>query len=390
MKIFLICGEKSGDNIVCKVLEKLKEELKDSYSEIEFAGIVFNETSEKYGIKQVFHPKELAVLGIGDIIFNLANILDKINDTANKVIDFQPDLIISVDAYDFCIRVVKKIRKIEKQKDKRQSQIWHIVAPSVWAYWSFRAKVLARYYDRLFYLLPFETKYFKPFETIRRKDGRGFLSTFIGYPATFQERDGSIMKDSNLIGITLGSRKNEIYRHYDLIIATIIRLKMFNSNLNFAFLVTKETVEMIKQIFKDFKNLTFIVDDEEKRQTIQKCALVIAKSGTNNIEIGALGTPMVVYYKTSWLTYLFAKIFAKIKFINLFNITLNKQIVPEFVQKHATADNLAGTVVYLLTNNGLRIQQVDQINKAISLMQRQDKIYPTDIVVEEIEKRIAR
>ena len=387
MKIFLICGEKSGNNIICKILDKLKEELKEKYNQIDFAGIVFDETAENYNIKQFFHPKELAVLGIGDIIFNLANILDKINNTANKIADYQPDLIISVDAYDFCIRVVKKIRKIEK-KQNRQTKIWHVVAPSVWAYWSFRAKVLAKYYDKLFYLLPFEYKYFKPLEVIKRKDGRGFASTFIGYPATFQNRDNTAIKDSNLIGITLGSRKSEILRHKDLIISTIMRLKMFNPNLHFAMLTTKETMEQNKQIFQDFKNISYYDDENEKKQIIQKCCLVIAKSGTNNIEVGALGTPMIVYYKTSWLTYLFAKIFAKIKFINLFNITLNKQIIPELVQKNATADNLASAIMHLLTNNGVRMQQVSQIDKAISLMQRQDKVYPTDIVVNEIVAEI--
>ena len=163
---------------------------------------------------------------------------------------------------------------------------------------------------------------------------------------------------------------------------------MFNSDLHFAMLTTKETTEQIKQIFQDFKNISYHDDENEKKQIIQKCCLVIAKSGTNNIEVGALGTPMIVYYKTSWLTYLFAKIFAKIKFINLFNITLNKQIIPELVQKNATADNLASTVVYLLTNNGIRFQQIKQIDKAISLMQRQDKVYPTDIVVNEIVAEI--
>ena len=55
MKIFLICGEKSGNNIICKILDKLKSELKEKYNLIDFAGIVFNETAEQYNIKQFFH-----------------------------------------------------------------------------------------------------------------------------------------------------------------------------------------------------------------------------------------------------------------------------------------------------------------------------------------------
>ena len=401
MKVFLICCEKSGNNILYQVLEQLKRELND-FDKIVFSGIVFSETATKFNIKQLFHPQELAVLGIGDVIFNLPKIVDRITDVANYVSDFQPDLLISVDAYDFCIRVVKKIRALEEKKKNKTTddekkdgnnlnpkqciQMWHIVAPSVWAYWSFRAKTLAKYYDRLFYLLPFEKKYFKPLEIIKRHNGRGFLSTFIGYPATFQNRNKDIQKDNELIGITLGSRNGEIYRHKNLIISVIMKLKMINKNFKFAILTTPDTNEFAKKALGEFRNISFIDNEEEKNEIIQKCVLCIAKSGTNNIEIGSLGTPMVVYYKTSFLTYLFAKIFAKIKFINLFNITLNKNVIPELIQQYATADNIVNTVMHLLTNNGIRIKQVEQIDKAISMMQRDDKKYPANVIIEEIIK----
>ena len=95
--------------------------------------------------------------------------------TAKAIIKFQPDLVLSVDAYDFCIRVAKKVRKIQNKtqiNDKNTKfkpiTFWHIVAPSVWAYFSGRAKTLAKYYNHLFYLLPFERKYFAPFENKRK------------------------------------------------------------------------------------------------------------------------------------------------------------------------------------------------------------------------------
>ena len=387
MKIFLICCEKSGNNLLCKILQQLKQELKN-FEDIEFAGVVFSDTALEFNIKQLFSPQELAVIGIGDILFNFPKIVDRITDVANYVYDFQPDLFISVDAYDFCVRVAKKVRKMRKNTKENHKPIfmWHIVAPSVWAYWSFRAKTLAKYYDRLFYLLPFERQYFKPLEVVKCKNGRGFLSTFIGYPATFQKRNESITKDNELIGITLGSRNGEVYRHKHLILSIIMKLKMINQNFKFAIFTTTETHEFIKKIFGEFNNINFYNNEEDKKKIIQQCVLCIAKSGTNNIEIGALGTPMVTYYKTSCLTYLFAKLFAKIKFINLFNITLKKDIIPEFIQKQATADNIVAATMHLLTNNGIRMQQVQQIDKAIRIMQRQDGFTPTAVVADNIRQ----
>lgn len=389
MKIFLICGEKSGENILCQILDKINEsknnKLQNINEQIEIAGIVSDEIAKKYNIKQLFSSQELAILGIGDILFNIAKIIDRITDSANKITLFKPNLIISIDAYDFCVRVVKKIRKIEKKQNKKeQIKIWHIVAPSVWAYWSFRAKILAKYYNRLFYLLPFEQDYFKPLEKNDTKNHHQFLSTFIGYPATFQTKIPSIEKDNKLIGITIGSRINEIKRHKDLIISVIMTLKILDKNIKFVILATKETKDIIKQNFNEIENVTIIDNERDEKKTIQKCSLFIAKSGTNNIEIGSLGTPMITYYITSWLTYFFAKLFAKIKFVNLFNITLKKQIIPEFIQKQATSTNIAYEAYKIISNEHIKNEQISQINKAIEMMQKKDKKYPTQIVANEV------
>ncbi len=380
MKIFLICGEKSGDNLINQILDKINRD-NDVFNNIELAGIVSDETAKKFNIKQFFNPKELAILGIGDIIFNIPKIIDRITDTVNEINNFKPDLIITIDAYDFCIRVAKKIRKTNKTV-----QIWQIVAPSVWAYWEFRAKILSKYYNRLFYLLPMERNYFKPLEKNNYKNSNNFSSTFIGYPASFQEKNTKITKNNKLIGITIGSRKSEVKRHKKLIASVIMKLKIFDNNLNFAIFTTENTEKDIKKLLSDFKNINFFNKKEDKQKIIQECILVIAKNGTNNVEIGALGAPMIIYYKTSILTYLFAKCFAKIKSINLFNIVLNKKIIPEFLQNQATADNLVNEAIRFINDENLRQKQIEEINNAIFLMQRKDKKHPIDIVSEEIVK----
>lgn len=386
MKLFVICAEQSGENIIKYILDKIKTDYQIENDRLEIMGIVSSDTATTFNIKQIFSPKELAMLGIGDILTKIPSLLDRITDTVNNIMDFQPDLIVSVDTYDFCIRVAKKVRKLTNNPKNISHNItmWHIVAPSVWAYWSGRAKTLSKYYDRLFYLLPFEKKYFKPLERKTTTKNKGFISTFIGYPATFQQNTQSLTKNNHLIGITIGSRKGEIIRHKDLIFNTILRLTIIDSKYRFIILATKDTASFLKKIFHDLKNVSVIDDDEEKHKIIQQCVLIIAKSGTNNIEIGALGTPMITYYKTSMLTYLFAKIFAKVKMINLYNITLGKKVIPELIQKEANPDNLTQIAYELLTDEAKRNWQLEQIHMAITLMQREDRTYPLNIVAEEI------
>ncbi|GEM_PF-6747885 len=388
-KVFLICAEKSGNNILEGVLERLKTELKNDFSNIEFEGIVFDETAKKYNIKQLFSPSKLAMFGIGDILFKIPELLDRITYTANTIIKHKPDLVISVDAYDFCFRVARKVKKYSKKnKDEKVKNIKmvHIVAPSVWAYLPRRAKNVAKYFNHLFYLLPFEKKYFKPHERYENKQHNigEFLTTFIGFPATFQNKDANIHKDPKAIGITIGSRYGEISRHKDLILETIMRLKMLDKDLKFFVLSTKETEPIIKNIFKHLKNVFIISDEDEKKKTIQKCALIIAKSGTNNIEIGALGTPMIVFYKTSPLTYILGKFFATTKLINLYNISLNKMAIPELIQQKAHPNNLTRLVINFLSDEEQGKKQIDDINLAIKTMQTDKQEYPIDIVAKKI------
>ena len=387
-KVFFICAEKSGNNIIKQVLEELKnnDKYKDlNFENLELKGVVFEDIAKDYNITQLFSPKQLSVFGIGDILFALPRIIDRINDTANAIINFQPDLVLSVDAYDFCIRVAKKVKKIQnKSTDKNYKQItfWHIVAPSVWAYLEGRARTLAKYYNRLFYLLPFEKRYFYPYENSQQ--GHKFETTFIGFPAVYQNPDTSIKKQNDLIGIMIGSRQKEIKRHKQVALDTILRLKMFNKDLRFVIFSTKDTTDVITKYFKKIKNLTIINNEDEKITTIQKCKFVIAKSGTNNIEIGALKTPMITYYKTSFLTYILGKMFTKVKYINLFNITLDKMVIPELIQKDANANNITWYAVQMLEKDYICNFQVEQVEKAIKKMKNETEYLPLQIVAQHL------
>lgn len=414
MKLFLICAEKSGSNIIKQVLERLQKN-GTNLQDIEIRGVVYDDVATEFHIKPLFSPKQIAVLGIGDILTRIPRIVSKINLTAKEIATWSPDLVLSVDAYDFCYRVVKKAKQMGAQ-----TNFVHIVAPSVWAYWSGRAKNVVKYFDHLFYLLPFEKKYFPSNDKAKKKEEWGekkyisqdnqddveiaaesakkempewflqdiesckkrkkaqiarcnnFTATFVGFPATFQERDEGIIKDKKLIGITVGSRRGEIERHKNIMLSALARLRLMDKNLHFVVLATPNFHEELQQFFSPIKNISVISNEKEKRQIIQKCQLVISKSGTNSIEIGALGTAMIVYYKVAKITAMFARMFAKIRFVNLFNITMNRMVVPELIQNNATAENIANMAYRMINNDKILDEQLINIRHAISIMQNQD------------------
>ena len=390
--------------------------------DIEMRGVVYDDVAAEFHVKPLFSPKQIAVLGIGDILTSIPRIVSKINLTAKEIATWSPDLVLSVDAYDFCYRVVKKAKQMGAQ-----TKFIHIVAPSVWAYWSGRAKNVVKYFDHLFYLLPFEKKYFPSNDKVKKKEEWGekkyisqdnqedveiavgsaktempewflqdiesckkrkkvqtarcnnFSATFVGFPATFQERDEGIIKDKKLIGITVGSRRGEIERHKNIMLSTLARLRLMDKNLHFVVLATPDFHEELQQFFTPVKNISVVSDEAEKRQMIQKCQLVISKSGTNSIEIGALGTAIIVYYKVAKMTAMFARMFAKIRFANLFNITTNRMIVPELIQSNATAENIANLAYRMVNSEEILDEQLHNVKHAISMMQNQNG-KPIDII----------
>ena len=414
MKLFLICAEKSGSNIIKQVLERLQKD-GTNLQDIEMRGVVYDDVANEFHVKPLFSPSEIAVLGIGDILTSIPRIVSKINLTAKEIATWSPDLVLSVDAYDFCYRVVKKAKQMGAQ-----TKFIHIVAPSVWAYWSGRAKNVVKYFDHLFYLLPFEKKYFPSNDKAKKKEEWGekkyisqdnnedveiaaesaktevpewflqdiesckkrkkiqtarcnnFTATFVGFPATFQERDADIVKDKKLIGITVGSRRGEIERHKNVMLSTLARLRLMDKNLHFVALATPDFHEELQQFFAPVKNISVVSDEAEKRKMIQQCQLVISKSGTNSIEIGALGTAMIVYYKVAKITAMFARMFAKIRFVNLFNITMHRMIVPELIQSNATAENIANVAYNMVNNEEILDEQLHNVKHAISMMQNQN------------------
>ena len=149
-KIFIITGESSGDKIASLIIKKLKEKILD----IQILAIGGeNIKSEK--IDCIFDIKDIAYMGFIDVLKNLFSIKEKINLTVKKILEFNPDVIFSVDSPDFSYRVLNKVKNANNK-----IRTVHLVAPQVWAWRENRKKILYKFIDHLLLLFPVEIKYF--------------------------------------------------------------------------------------------------------------------------------------------------------------------------------------------------------------------------------------
>jgi lipid-A-disaccharide synthase len=348
-KIFIITGESSGDKIGSLVIKKLKEKNLD----IQFLAIGGeNIKSEK--VDCIFNIKDIAYMGFIDVLKNIFSIKAKINLTVKKILEFNPDVIFSIDSPDFSFRILNKVKNINNKIKKI-----HLVAPQVWAWRENRKKKLYKFIDHLLLLFPFEKKYFD-----------GFVrNSFVGHPFF----DFSVFKinklenkDKKYFTLCPGSRNSELKTFMPIFVEVI---KKINLNNNFIFHIP--TSENNKNFVNDYlqkskiNNFIITTNEEEKNFYIKDSILTISKSGTITLDICKNQCPLIVVYKTSWLNYLLIKPFVKTKYGNILNIIAQKELIPELIQDKCNPDEIYKLAKEFIENDLLRKNLVNNYTKIL-------------------------
>ena len=161
IKIFVCCTEQSGENICSNILSRL------DLDKCQVDGVC-GKQSEKYISNKLYDLSEFKSLGFFEILLSISKYIKMITRLKNYIINNEYDLVITIDSPDFNFNLVNKLRKLKYKK-----KIIHIVAPTVWAWRSYRAKKFANIFDEIFLLFNFEKKYFN-FKNLKK--------TFIGHP----------------------------------------------------------------------------------------------------------------------------------------------------------------------------------------------------------------
>lgn len=381
-KLFIIAGEKSGDLLGSKILAKIDKE------KFAIEGIGGN-LMEATGLRSRFPMRELSVMGIFEVLPKIFKLLRLINYTAKYIIETKQDVVLTIDSPDFCFRVMKKVKKLDKEN--RIKKI-HFIAPSVWAYRKDRAKKISKIYDRLFCILPFEPPYFEKY---------GLKTIFVGHPIfdkdsleySFNSGLVSYKEDSKIISITAGSRINEVKKLLPIILKSITMLNEKYSGFYYNFLATEDTYDIIAKSIETngIKNTKILTKQNDKNKSLEDSILAIAKSGTNTLEIAASSTPMVVIYKFNSITNFIVKIlryFSDIKFANLINIISAKEIIPELILDRCNPTNIFNSVSNMLDHKQLRLEQILTSNKVLEKLGFNGNNSSSEKIVEEIYRLV--
>ena len=353
-KIFVLTGEPSGDKLASKVIAQLKKSRED----IEYLSIG-GEHLKALGIKSIYELNDVTYLGFTNVLFNIFKIRKKINEAVEKIIEFNPEVLFSVDSPDFTLRISKKIKKI-----KPAIKTIHFVSPKVYVWRKGRVKKLKSFIDHMLLLFPFEKKYY---------DEENMKSTFIGHPllesVTKDKIDINqiIKNDKKIFSIYPGSRASEIKILLPILFNFIKLMNEKHKDMIFIFHSTTEYNLQIKNLLlkENLKNCEVICDDKIKSEILKKSIFAIAKSGTVSLEICNFRIPSIIIYKMNRLNFFIVKSLVKVKFANIINIAANREIIPELLQSKCNSRNIFNIATRLLTDKNSLNEQINKTQEII-------------------------
>ena len=353
-KIFVLTGEPSGDKLASKVIAQLKR----SRSDIEYLS-VGGEHLKALGIKSLYDLSEVTYLGFTKVLFNIFKIKKKISETVDKIIEFNPEIIFSVDSPDFTLRVSKNVKKI-----KPNIKTIHFVSPKVYVWRKGRVKKLKSFLDHILLLFPFEKKYY---------DEENIKSTFTGHPLLESDAKDKIdinqfiKKEKKIFSIYPGSRLTEVNILLPILFNFIKLMNERHKDILFIFHCTSEYSQLIKSLLlkEELKYCEVISDDKIKSEILKKSIFAVAKSGTVSLEICNFKIPSIIIYKMNSLNFFIVKSLVKVKFANIINIAANKEIIPELLQSKCNSKNIFNTVNALLNDKNSLNEQVMKTQEII-------------------------
>ena len=353
-KIFILTGEPSGDKLASTVISKLKSQ----NSDIEYLSVGGNHL-KKLGINSIFNLNEITFLGFTSILFNIFKIRNKINQTVDEIIKFNPDILFSVDSPDFTMRVAERVKKINSN-----IKTIHYVAPQVWIWRKNRVKKIKKFIDHILLLFDFEKKYF---------DEENINNTFVGHPLIENNEDNKkiieniIPKNKKIISIFPGSRKSETDSLLNILIDFIKLMNKKHNDFYFYFHATDENKNLILSEIKksNIENIDVVSDESIKSKILNNSIFAVSKSGTVSLQISSSNIPSIIIYKLSFINFMIFKMLVNVKFANIINIINNREVIPELLQNECNADEIYRSVIYLLKNPELIKKQLSDCSKTL-------------------------
>jgi len=340
-RILIIAGETSGDTHGAALVESLQE----CNPELRITGIGGNKMRDA-GMDLLYHVKEMSFMGFAEVLRHLPFIRHVMNELKSWVEQNQPDAVILIDYPGFNLRFAKRMKKLDLP-------VYYYISPQVWAWGKNRLKKMHKLVDRMFVIFPFEEDLYHQ---------HGVETEFVGHPLVEEIREVrskteffeeiGFNPEITTIGLLPGSRHQEIERHLvDMVEAVEILRKQYDAPLQFCLAVAPDRDPQEFDL-ASASGITLV--QNRTYEVMQNCDIAVVSSGSATLELAYFGTPMVIIYRTSTLTWWLGNLLVDMPYIGLANIVAEKKVLPELLQNEASSTNIAVEVLKYLRDDSYR------------------------------------
>lgn len=331
MKYYIIAGEPSGDLHGSLLIRALKEV--DAEAEFRVWG---GDLMENEGAQLVKHYRDLAFMGVWQVIKNLPTIFQNLKFCKKDIEAYQPDVLIHIDYSGFNLRIAKWAKK-------EGFKTFYYISPQVWASRAKRVETIKQVIDRMFVILPFEQEFYRKL---------GYSVEFIGHPlvqiidqqkrvADFRTQER--LSEKPIIALLPGSRKQEIQK------MLAVMLEITDAFPDYQFVIAGAP-SMERAFYQPYVAAYPNVHLVENRTypLLREAKAALVTSGTATLETALFEVPQVVCYKANALFYWIAKRVIKVEYIAIVNLIMKREIVRELIQSDFNPDTLRQALANIL------------------------------------------
>jgi len=361
MLIYIVAGEPSGDLLGGRLMRALKERLG---GQVQFAGIG-GETMAAEGLESRIALSELAIMGVFEVLPAARRIFRRVAETVADIQRRKPAALVTIDSSGFTWRIAERLRKAGSTLP-----LIHYVAPMVWAWRARRAKLVARWYDHLLALLPFEPPYFAAVGLSCSYVGHSVVESGAdrGDGAAFRRRH-AIPVDAPLLAMLPGSRRGEVATLLPVFAAVAQRIAQTHPNLRIVVPTTANVADAVETALAAWPLPTIVVRGiAEKYDAFAASNAALAASGTVALELALAKLPAVITYRINPITHAYVSRVVKVDYANLINVVLGREAVPELLQYECTPEKLAAAVTRLIDDKAAASEQIAAGQEALKVL----------------------
>ena len=339
-ELLVVAGEASGDLHGARLITELRRHVPD----LAPFGLGGDEMRAA-GLEAVAHSSEISVVGITEVLKILPRAREVFADLLREVDRRRPALAVLIDFPDFNLRLAKELKA-------RGLEVLYYISPQVWAWRRGRVKTIARLVDRMLVLFPFEVDFYREHDVDVVHVGHPLVDEVPVLPRAW-DRDEASFGGPYRIALLPGSRKSEV----ESLLPTLLEAaRLLAGELPVEVRIIRAPTippELVDEAV-ELAGLPVEIVGEDRFAAIADSHLALCASGTATLEVGLLGTPMIMVYRLASWTYVLAKLLVHLPNVSLVNLVLGRRVVPELIQGDANPRRIAAEAARLLTDAGER------------------------------------